>query len=402
MRRRTISTLSADMVASIAQAPCGNLVGMSRRISGGVERLTQAPAATAVKGSLRRRLERLQAAWLGIVQTGVAAGLAWFLAKLIVGQSRPFFAPVSAVISLGLAHGKSWRRAVELSLGVAVGILVADVIGRVIGHGAWQIGLVVALTMAAALLVGAGTILVNQAAVSAILVMTLPAGQGPVGYRFLDALIGGAVAVVIGQAVLRRDPLAGVARAAKPLLEELAASQEETAAALTSRDLAAAEKALIRARGIDEELTGFYDALAVARESAWLLPRHHPRRGHLRDYADAARQVDYAVRNTRQLARSAVRAVRTGAPVDPTLPDSILTLAAAVRKLAEELGGPEPAFETRALALDAAALAMGVLERHRDLATSMIVGQVRATAFDLLRGSGLSIDEARETIDAQG
>ncbi len=375
---------------------------MNGRLSGGVERLAQAPAASAVKSALRRRLERLEAAWLRILQTGVAAGFAWFLAKVVVGQPRPFFAPVSAVISLGLASGQSRRRAVELALGVAVGIAVADLIGLGLGSGAWQIGLVVALSMAAAMLVGAGTILVNQAAVSAILVMTLPAGRGPIGYRFLDALIGGAVAVLIGQVVLRRDPVATVARAASPLLDEVAASLEETADALAARDLALAEEALMRARSIDEELTTFYDALAVAREGAWVLPRHHPTRGRLRHYADAGRQVDHALRNTRQLARSAVRSVRTDAPVDPALPDAIRTLAAAVRGLADELSRSDPALETRRLATDAAAQAMGVLERHRDLATSMIVGQVRATAFDLLRGSGLDLEDAREAIDAQG
>ena len=31
----------------------------------------------------------------------------------------------------------------------------------------------------------------------------------------------------------------------------------------------------------------------------------------------------------------------------------------------------------------------------------MIVGNVRSTAFDLLRGSGLDLEAARKTIDAQ-
>ena len=316
---------------------------MSGRLHQGVERIAEAPTTQAVRGSVRRRLDRVESAWLGILQTSVAAGLSWFLAKLIVGQPRPFFAPVAAVISLGLAQGQPRRRAIELSLGVAVGILIADLIGRALGHGAWQIGLVVGLAMAGALLIGAGTILVNQAAVSAILVIALPtAGRGPLGYRFLDALIGGAVAVLIGQLVIRRDPVAGVARAARPLLNELACAQEETARALDERDLAMAEAALARARGIDEELTAFYDALAVARESAWLLPRDNPKRRHLREYADAAQQVDLALRNTRQIARSAVRTVRTGAPVDPALPAAIRTLAMAVRTLGEELGDRRP------------------------------------------------------------
>jgi hypothetical protein len=41
-----------------------------------------------------------------------------------------------------------------------------------------------------------------------------------------------------------------------------------------------------------------------------------------------------------------------------------------------------------------------VLGRQNDLQTSMIVGQVRATALDLLRGSGLDAEEARAALEA--
>ena len=46
---------------------------------------------------------RLRSAWLAILQTAVAACLAWFLAVLILGLEQPTFAPIAAVIVLGLA-----------------------------------------------------------------------------------------------------------------------------------------------------------------------------------------------------------------------------------------------------------------------------------------------------------
>jgi uncharacterized membrane protein YgaE (UPF0421/DUF939 family) len=360
-----------------------------------------APAASAVRGSARRRIDRAVSAWFAIAQTAVAAGVAWYLARLIVGQPLPFFAPASAVISLGVARGQPRRRAVELVLGVAIGIATADLLGRLIGKGAVQIGVVVGLTMLVALLVGAGTILINQAAISAVLVMTLPVtGQGAAPDRFFDALIGGGVALLLSQVLFRRDPVATVARASRPALDELVVALRETAAALVNHDLEGAERALLRARSLDDEISEFYDALAVARETAWLSPARRRARGRLALYADAARQVDYAVRNTRVLARSAAAAIRKDISVDPELAAAVAMLATAVAEFAEQLADPGRIESARRLAIGAAQRATDVLGRQNDLQTSMIVGQVRATALDLLRGSGLDAEEARAALEA--
>jgi hypothetical protein len=75
---------------------------------------------------LRSGILRLRGGWLQILQTGVAACVAWFLAVLLLGLEEPTFAPIAAVISLGLAIGERGRRAVELTLGVGFGVLLAD------------------------------------------------------------------------------------------------------------------------------------------------------------------------------------------------------------------------------------------------------------------------------------
>jgi hypothetical protein len=46
----------------------------------------------------------------------------------------------------------------------------------------------------------------------------------------------------------------------------------------------------------------------------------------------------------------------------------------------------------------AAGQATLVLERTGNLSVSVIVGQVRSTAVDLLRGSGMSYDEAADAV----
>jgi len=86
--------------------------------------------------------------------------------------------------------------AAELVFGVACGLAVADLLVLAIGTGPAQIGVVVALAMAAAMLLGGGTLLVTEAAVSVLLVVTLdPTTQGLSPDRFFDALVGSGVAL---------------------------------------------------------------------------------------------------------------------------------------------------------------------------------------------------------------
>ncbi|MEA2480639.1 MAG: hypothetical protein QOJ07_2561, partial [Thermoleophilaceae bacterium] len=55
--------------------------------------------------------------------------------------------------------------------------------------------------------------------------------------------------------------------------------------------------------------------------------------------------------------------------------------------------------DTRRLAIEAARQATAQLERTPGLGGPMVIGQIRATATDLLRGSGLSYEDATAAID---
>jgi len=334
-----------------------------------------------------------------ILQTSVAAGVAWALASAL--HSQPFFAPVSAVISLGVARGRRTVRAVELTVGVAVGIAVADLIVIALGDGTLVLALVVGLSMIAALLLGAGTILVNQAGISAILVVaTLQPGSSPSPSRFLDALIGGGVALLIGQVLFPRDPVRAMARAARPVVSDLAVALAATAEALRDGDEARGRRALEIARDTDDDLAQFFDAVALARETFVLRRPGRRTRERLPLYAEAAQQMDYAVRNTRVLARRVLSAVRRGRHAPPELADAIALLGDAVTALGNQLEDPDADAATRRLALEAAVKATAVLDDDPGLSTNVIIGQVRSTAIDLLRGSGLSGEEARNALDA--
>ena len=343
-------------------------------------------------------LKRLRGSALPIVQCGLAAGLAWLVAFDVVGHERPFFAPIAAVISLGVSLANRLQRAVELVVGVSLGVLVGDLIIAAIGSGWWQIALVVTLAVAMAVFANGGTLLVNQAGASAVLVATLlPPGQAGGVDRCVDALIGGAVGVLVA-AVIPSDPVAPVRRTSRELLDELAAVLRGVAGALRDRDADAALAALERARRTQPLIDSLRGALHGGREVTAVSPLHRRRRRVLSRYAELAERADYAMRNTRVVARRAYAALLDGEPPVPDLPDVLTELACAVDRLTAELRREGDLARARAAVVDVVVHAKVMSVETADLlgdSEQVLVAQIRSIALDLLQATGLTRDEAR-------
>lgn len=358
--------------------------GMSRR-----ER-----AAALAKVRLRSGWVRVRAGWLQILQTALAAAIAWFLAVLLLGIDRPTFAPIGAVIALGLAVGERTRRAVEITLAVALGVAMADLLLSYVGVGALQAGLFVVLAMAAAVFLGGGDLGVKEAAISAMIMMFTftPSTTGFPIERFLEALIGGGVALIVN-ALLPVDPDRMVEDAAYPLFAESAAVLEEVAAALETGDAGRAQQAYVKAREIDARVAGLKEAVAAGRETARLAPSRRGSLGHMDLYAAAADQIDLTVRDVRALARAALGVVQPEEPAPKPLAAAIRLLARATEALAGYLQASGDAEETRRLALEAAREASTLLEEYEDLARDLgvnaLVDQIHSSAVDLMGGTDM-------------
>ena len=241
--------------------------------------------------------------------------------------------------------------------------------------------------------------LVNQAAISAILVVVLqPPESGFSPDRFFNALVGSGVALAITY-LFPVNPEHLVERAARPIFEELAVALEEIAGALKDGDLEQAEAVLERAREVDDQVRSFDEALSAGYETARLSPTRRRSLKHLKLYAGASTRIELAVINTRVLARGAANALRRGAAVPPSVPEAVLDLARAVRALAEYLEESEGAEEARRFALLAARGATEALEERHDLAISVLVGQVRSMAVDCLRSTGMNHAQALAALE---
>ncbi len=351
------------------------------------------------RDSMRTRWQRVRTAWRTMVQASVAAALAWWVAVHVWGHQAPFFAPVAAIIATGQSYTERGRRAIELVIGVSLGVAVADVMLSQLGTGVVQLGIVVFLGMAVGLFFGSSPLFVNQAAISAALVATiLPPSGGITFARSVDALTGGAIALVVAAVVLPGDPRRLLRATSRPVLEDLADTLRAIGAALRERDVAAAQAALDRAREIDGGQ--FAAAVREGEVTARYSPARRGALGAVESFAAAAAQIDLAVRNVRVLARGAVRALSLGDNVPPDVADAIEDLADGVVALGDGLDDGKSFEPVRELALRAAATASQVLERTGNLSVSVIVGQIRSTAVDLLAGTGMDGGEAIEALRA--
>ena len=342
--------------------------------------------------SAHTRFERLRTRAFLLVQSAVAAGVAWWFATDVVGHPSPFFAPIVAVICLGMSYGQRLRRVFEVAIGVAVGVFTADVFVHLAGSGPWQISAVVLVSMAIATLLHGSAVIVKQSAVQGIVIAALVASPGQAFYRWTDALIGGGIALVaatvVPQAPLRRPRVAAAAAVRKigELLRRAAASARDG-------DVPAAAEVLASARATESLLRELGSA---ADEGLSVLTSSPFKRQHaegVRKMVDLVEPLDRAMRSTRVLVRRVTIAVGRGEPLPPGYVELILELAAATdvvgRALSEnaspEIGRP---------AMLEVAKATATLPRTSSLATETVLAQIRSTVVDLLQVTGLDVDQA--------
>lgn len=154
-----------------------------------------------VRTAARAGGKRLGAVWFNLLQTSLAAGLSWYLAHDVLDHPQPFFAPIAAAVSLSTSNVLRAQRAVQMMIGVTLGIGLGTVVQGMLGPGALPIAVAALVALGAAVFIGGGFIghgmmFANQTVVSALLVLALyRGGAGP--ERIFDALIGGAVAIVV-------------------------------------------------------------------------------------------------------------------------------------------------------------------------------------------------------------
>ena len=356
----------------------------------------------AMPAPLKSRLRRLRVSLVPIVQCALAAGASWWIAVEIFDHPDPFFAPIAAVISLGLSLGQRWRRAAELVGGVAIGILVGDLFISLVGEGAWQIMVVVALAMTVAVFLDDGPLVPMQAASSAALVATLLPPGGVAGFhRAIDALIGGLVGILVG-ALLPVNPASRARRDAAGVLATVRDAARQLATGLRERDEELIAAALESGRGTQAEINKMRSDMTGGREVTRISPLYWGSRMRLDRISATADPIDNAVRNFRIIARRSLGLTQRGVAVQPELIEIIDDLAGAFEVLRAMMmadPGDEPDQA------DAARVIRSIVRKARadlvtnsDLSEAALLAEIRSLLVDLLMTAGLRRSSALATL----
>lgn len=349
-------------------------------------RLPKSPEILDWQAAPVRAQRRVRASLWPAVQAALAAALAWYVAHDVLEHPQPFFAPIAAAITVSISYTQRARRAVQMVIGVLLGIAVAELLVAVLGTTTLALGLIVLVTLliARALgegFVGEGTLFANQAAASAVLVVVLNR-HGTGAERAIDAVVGAAAALVIGVLLFPSAPLPRLRDAERAVLRALAGALEHVAPLLRSDARPDPGWTLATGYEIHRQL----ERLAQARAAASATVRIAPRRWHLRG---AVAAEDERVARLDLLANAVLSLVRaaTGAHDDQErlpaeLEDRIAALASAITRLAST---PQP--WPPELVRDVELVAAGAIEQAaaQPVDRAPVVASImRATARDLL------------------
>lgn len=294
--------------------------------------LLTAPAAA--RGAALAGLKRLRGRWFNLVQTSVAAGASWYIAHDALGHPQPFFAPIAAAVCLSISNVLRAQRAVQMMIGVTLGIGIGTVVQGLLGPGAVSIGIAALIALSVAVFIGKGFIgqgmmFANQTVVSSILVLALY--RSGVGWeRIYDALIGGVVAIVVAVLLFPADPLQVLRRSRVGVLGVLQSVLTRAAEIAAGRRIPSPDWPLPVVDEVHQQLGGLVEARSTARQ----VVRISPRRWRLRDSVQAA---DHQAVHVALLAGSVLQLARAVAPtgegrrdrLPPPTHSALVVLAAA-------------------------------------------------------------------------
>lgn len=350
---------------------------------------------------LKDRVVRLRHRWRLLLRVGLATTVAFLVATEIFGHEQAFFAPIAAIIVITAGAGLRGRTLAELVVGVAVGVLVGELLILLIGRGPLQMAVIVLLTVVVSILLGIRGLALTQAANSGVLLAAvLPvAGAGnPAVTRFLDAMIGGLCGLAM-TLLLPRNPVRDIDTEVRRLLRQLASVLRGVARSMREDDPQVAQEALERARATQPDLENLDLTAQNVSEIARMSPMRWRQREHLAVYVGGVRDIDNAMRDARVLARRCAAMLRHHERAPDQLADAVEQLAEAVDTVADDLSEHASFSEAREQLIGAARTAVTTLPEPLTINTAAMAAQVRSIAADLLYVCGATRDDIDEVLD---
>jgi uncharacterized membrane protein YgaE (UPF0421/DUF939 family) len=220
---------------------------------------------------------------LQVLKSALATIAAWLVAGALFPEHLPVFAAIAALLVVQPSLNQSVAKAVERSVGVIAGVVVASALALAFGQSTWVILVAIAAALTIAWLLKMTTGTSNQVAISALLVLGLGAATPNYAVdRIIETIIGAAIGFVVNLALVPPVALRPVHDAVEKLGEELGASLDRLAAALEAPQTPAQlEELMIQARLLRPMVATADAALTAGAESLTLNPRGRRRRDEL-------------------------------------------------------------------------------------------------------------------------
>ena len=355
-----------------------------------------------VDKSLQARVKRVRKRLLPIIQIGLAAGIAYYLAHDLAGHPRPFFAPISVVIIIGMSGGDRVSKSVDMALGCVLGVLVGDLIFYRLGDGGWQIAVIVAGSLLIASFFSSSVLVNNQAAIGAILIATImPPGSEVTGIdRTVDAFIGVVVALAT-IALIPQAPMQSARAEVSKVMGIMSSVLDDVSEGLRDRNPEVIDEALELIRGSQTGIDDLAAAIKSGDEASRVSPFLWSTRRYINSLARVIPPVDNAVRTTRVLARRARVLADDNDSATPAQIELLDSLSQICLELSEVYDVnsrgtqatviPQCVNELRAAAQRAG---MDVIPENGVLSSYAILAQTRSLIVDLLMVCGMSNESA--------
>ena len=222
---------------------------------------------------------------LQVAKASAATIAAWLVAGWLIPGPLPVFAAIAALLVVQPSVNQSFGKAIERSIGVILGVLVATAASLVFGADSWIIlvTIVIAMLVAWALKMTPGTS--NQVAISAMLVLALGSSSPEYAVdRILETLIGAAIGIVVNALIVPPVVVSPARRDLSLLGGELAGSLDRLASALESPQTPADLQGLMVEARLMRPMRDAADAaIATGEESLTLNPRRSAHRSELVD-----------------------------------------------------------------------------------------------------------------------
>jgi uncharacterized membrane protein YgaE (UPF0421/DUF939 family) len=354
-------------------------------------------AALPDRGALRASGVRAVDSIVPALQIVIAATAAYSFAHYVLGHAVPLIAVTVTISSLGFVRDARPIRVLESAVGMVIGIALSELLLLIVGHGEWQIALVLFATLVVARLLSASNAFAVAAGVQSMLVMLLPSPAGGPFVRSIDGAIAGAVAL-IATALVPRDPRRLARRDARRLFATFTDALSSLVVALERADEPAAEHALERLRTTQPIIDAWAESLDSAAAIARISPFRRRHRPELTAQARVLRGMDLATRNLRVIARRIDFLVRDGAP-RPIIGSIMASLATSVVLLGQSLDDPLLGDTVRVgLVAIAERLRPDTVARGAPVTDSIVVLMLRPLLVDLMTAADLPPEKARAVL----